>query len=472
MQVTHRVSTSLRRSALALALALAAAHGSVLAAGFQLIEQNASGLGNAYAGQAAAAEDASTVFFNPAGLTYLRGRQVVGALHLIAPNQDFKDKGSCAPFAGAGVGTSSCPFGPGGNLGHALGGDGGNSGSPTPVPNTYVAWELMPGSLWGGIGVNTPFGLTTKWDSDFIGRFHAIKSDVLTININPTLAWKANETFSFGAGLNIQYIDATLTNSVSYRAVALGSGNGGLIAAVPAGAEGKASVKGDDWSLGWNLGAMVNLNEATRLGVSYRSFVKHKLTGDVKFGNRPAALGVVPNVADGNVEVGIKLPETLSIGLAYQATPRLQLLADWTRTRWSRVQQLDINRTDGPLAGQTLSSLNLGFDNSWRAGLGANFRLNDAWKLRGGIAYDRTPVKNEFRTPRLADEDRFWIATGAQWTLAPNLVLDAGYAFINVNSATSRLDNQETATSLPRGSFVGKFDAHVHILSAQVRWGF
>src|SRR4030095_8212438 len=154
--------------------------GSARAAGFQLFEQNARGLGDAYAGQGAAAEDASAIYFNPAGLTRLPRGQVVGALHLVKPSTTFSNNGSCTPYVGTGVGTSTCPFGPNGNLGHSAGGTGGDAGDWSVVPNAYLSWEVLQSTGWLGLGVNAPFGLKTAWDEDWVGRFQAIKSEVKT----------------------------------------------------------------------------------------------------------------------------------------------------------------------------------------------------------------------------------------------------------------------------------------------------
>src|SRR5215470_12691527 len=219
---------------------------SARAAGFQLFEQNASGLGNAYAGQAAAAEDASAIYFNPAGLTHLPGGQVVGALHLIKPAATFSNTGSCTPYVGTGVGTSTCPFGPDGNLGHIAGGNGGDAGDWSVVPNAYFSWEVLPSTWWLGIGVNAPFGLKTQWDSDWVGRFQAIKSEVQTINLNPTIVWKISNMFAVGAGISAQRLDVELTQAVSYRAVALATGIGAIIAGTPAGSEGVFKLPADD----------------------------------------------------------------------------------------------------------------------------------------------------------------------------------------------------------------------------------
>jgi long-chain fatty acid transport protein len=167
------------------------------AAAFALMEQNASGLGNAYAGQAAAAEDASTIFFNPAGMTYIKGRQAVGAFHLIKPSSEFNDEGSTSPVA-------------------PTGGDGGDAGDLAFVPNAYLSWEIVPDKIWLGIGLGAPFGLKTEYDDDWVGRFHAVKSDLKTININPSIAWKVADGVSLGTGINLQNRSGT-QQSTSYR---------------------------------------------------------------------------------------------------------------------------------------------------------------------------------------------------------------------------------------------------------------
>ena len=162
--------------------------GGAQAAGFALIEQNASGLGNAYAGQAAVAGDASTIFFNPAGLTELEGRQAVLAGHYIQPS---------AQFAGA-----STP---------ATVANGDDAGKPAFVPNAYYAMDVGPG-LKFGVGLNAPFGLATEYDFPWAGMTQALLSDVKTINLNPSLAWRVNDRFSVGMGVNWQRIEAELSS--------------------------------------------------------------------------------------------------------------------------------------------------------------------------------------------------------------------------------------------------------------------
>src|SRR5450830_334633 len=157
------------------------------AAGFALAEQSSSGLGNAFAGGAASAEDASTVFFNPAGMSRLSGKQIAVAVHDITPS---------AKFSGTGA------------SGTDMGGDAGGS---TFVPNAYFTMEMQP-NLKMGVGVNAPFGLQTEYDAAWVGRYQAIKSKIKTINVNPSIAYQVNDALSVGAGLDYQHISGELSS--------------------------------------------------------------------------------------------------------------------------------------------------------------------------------------------------------------------------------------------------------------------
>jgi long-chain fatty acid transport protein len=490
-----------RLLATAFGAAVAAWGGTAAAAGFQLQEQNASGLGNAYSGQAAAAEDASTVYWNPAGMTRLPGRQVYGAFSAINTSAKF-DNGS-APN------TSTTPFLPAPfpavPTGIPLGGEGGDAGGWGFVPNLYLSWQLNP-EVWLGLGVNAPFGLKTEWDSSWMGRFHAIESEVMSVNINPSIAWKINEMFSVGAGINAMYLKAKLTNSVAYGLSAAGAAAqvspllvGPVAAQAAAGQpacpvqpapipglcrEGVGKLEADDWGWGWNLGAMINFTPATRLGLAYRSTTKFTVKGDAKFSNAPTftATGGVPAAlanslnaafANGNVDADIKLPDTFSVGFSHQFDPRWQVLADYTWTGWSSIKDLSVFRSNGT----PLTSTPLEFKNSWRAGVGVNYQLNNEWKLRGGVAYDTTPVQNEFRSPRLPDQDRTWLAAGAQWAFSKQGALDFGLAYLFIKDAKSELPNLDPSPppgfrASPKGNLVGEYSANTWIISVGARYNF
>jgi long-chain fatty acid transport protein len=461
------INANMRRALLvaAMAVALGTSASRAYASGFQLMEQNGSGLGNAYSGQAAAAEDASTVFFNPAGMTRVPGLQVVGSLNFIRPSAEFENGGS-EPAT----------------LQPTLGGTGGDAGGLELVPNGYVSFETIPGMIWTGIGVNVPFGLKTEWDSDWMGRFHAIKSEVRSININPSAAWKALPWLSVGAGVNYQWFDAELTNSVNYSAAAFAVGGAPALAALaaagcgglapPGGCEGVAKVSGDTWSWGWNVGAMVELPTQTRVGLTYRSKMKHYIKGDVSFSNRPALLAA--GLPDGPVKTTIELPDTASVAVSQQLLPSLELLADFTWTGWSSLKDLSIYRESGT----PLTSTPLEFEDSWRVGVGANLQANEMVKVRAGVAYDTTPVEDEFRTPRLPDEDRTWLAAGFQWALSKQAAIDVGAAYLLVEDASSDLPNIDPSpptgfAAPPRGHLVGTYsNNNTWVASVQARYSF
>ncbi|MGH8597392.1 MAG: OmpP1/FadL family transporter, partial [Gammaproteobacteria bacterium] len=210
------------------ALALGGVSGLASAAGFALIEQSASGMGNAYAGAAAIAEDASTIFFNPAGLTKLEGRQFAVAGHVVAVSAEFSNNGSST--APTGIAT--------------LGGNGGNAGATAFIPNAYFSMPYGERAVLG-IGINAPFGLVTEYDSNWVGRFQGIKSDIMTVNLNPTIAYRINDAVSVGFGISYQQFDAELTNKVS-----------GAVFGFP-GTEFNAVLKADDDGFGWNAGVLI-----------------------------------------------------------------------------------------------------------------------------------------------------------------------------------------------------------------------
>lgn len=413
-----------------LALAVAGYTGAAGAAGFALIEQSGSGTGNAFAGGAASAEDASTIFFNPAGLTRLPGRQVVLGIHAIKPSAEFSNQGSAAPLL------------------KPLGTDGGDAGQWGVVPNLYLSWAAND-RLSLGLGVNAPFGLKTAYDSNWIGRYQALDSEVRTVNINPAIAYKINDVVSVGAGLNYQTIDATLTRAVNFG---------------PFG-EGTAKVSGDASAWGWNLGALFNLGTDMRVGVAYRSQLKYHIEGDVAF-NRPAGVPNAGAAADGGIFTDITVPESASVSVFQKFNEQWDFMGDITWTRWSRLENLNIYRTGGG----TLQLTPENWDDTWRFSLGVSYHVNEQWKLRGGVAFDQTPVPDQFRTARIPDQDRTWLSIGVQWKPTMALAIDVGYAHLFVKDATIN-DNQGTGV-LNNGLLQGTYSNSVDIFSLQMAYSF
>jgi long-chain fatty acid transport protein len=414
------------------------------AAGFALIEQNASGMGNAYAGAAAVAEDASTIYFNPAGMTYINGTQAVGALHLIKPNAEFHDKGSIA----ANRNFAKTLFRP-------LGDEGPNAGDLAFVPNFYFMTEINP-SVKVGVGINAPFGLKTEYDDDkWLGRFQANESEVKTININPSIAFKVNDQFSVGMGVSVMRAEATLSRAVNFG---------------PFG-EGSVKVKGDDWGFGYNLGAIFQVTADTRIGLAYRSKVDQHLEGDVKF-QRPAVLppALLAATQNGNVKADVTLPENVSLSAFSRLNDKWDLMGDVTWTKWSRFRELKVVRNNGTVLTTTPEN----WENTMRYSIGVSYHYSDTIKLRAGLAYDEEAIKDEFRTARIPGNDRKWLSLGAGWQVTPTSKIDVGYSHLFISDA--KIDDDQTANSptapFNNGRVKGDFEGSVDILSLQYTHNF
>ena len=405
----------------------------VNAAGFALIEQNASGMGNAYAGSSAVAEDASTIYFNPAGMAYIQGTQAVGALHLINPNVEFNNKGSIAADL------------PGPAPARPLGGEGPNAGDLVIVPNFYFKMDLTD-SVKLGIGINAPFVLKTEYDRKWIGRFQADKSELKTININPSLAFKVNDQLALGFGVSAMRAEATLSRAL----------NVGL-------AESNVEIKGNDWGFGYNLGAIFQATANTRIGVAYRSKVEQHLDGRAK--SPFTAVNALPlRTLNTAVTADVTLPENFSISAFSQVNDTWDILGDVTWTRWSQFEELRIVRDNK----STLAVTPENWDNTLRYSVGVNYHYSDAIKLRAGLAYDEEAISDKFRTARIPGNDRKWLSLGAGWQVNPASKLDVGYSHLFLSDA--KVDDNQIASG--NGRLRGDFEASVDILSLQYTHNF
>jgi long-chain fatty acid transport protein len=440
--------------------------GTAQASGFALIEQSVSAMGNAYAIGSAGIDDASTIYFNPAGMTRLPGGQLSGAVHIVDSNVDFTGEGFYNPS------NPAIKFG--GLGGQFYGGDGHvDVGLTKAIPNFYVSYEYKP-DIWFGLGVNVPFGLETDYEGDWVGRYHSIKSDLLTVNINPSVAFRIGEHASLGIGVSAMYADATLTQAIDFGLLGVLQGVPGFGPADLGNVDGKAKIKGDDWGFGANLGLLLEPAPGTRLGIHYRSPVNLNLDGNATFDvpdkAQPIAqaTGAFVRTGDG---ANISLPATLSISAYHEFSPRLALMGDITWTQWSTFQNLVIE-FDNPAQSDSITPLN--WKDILRYSVGASYRYNKAWILRGGLAYDKTPIPNaDLRTPRVPGNSRTWLAVGAGYHYSDTLSFDVGYAHLFVDDTRITSADAHSPTLSPGAHKLnGKYDASVNILSAQVNWKF
>jgi long-chain fatty acid transport protein len=416
----------------ALAASLGALPGVAAAAGFALLEQNASGLGNAFAGTAAVAEDASTIFFNPAGMTLLPGAQVVLGGSGIYVNSEFDGDGSATP-----------PF-------TALGTEtGGNLGGWALVPAAYFSLPIGE-RLAIGVGVGAPFGLKTEYEDDWLGRYQGIKSELKTINVNPSIAFKLTDAIHLGAGVNWQQADAELTNAVF----------AGLLG------EGETKLEADDDAWGWNVGALFVVGPDMRIGLSYRSSLDYTLEGDVT----AEASGVT--VADFDAEADIEFPDSFILSVTQMFGDKWQLLGDVQYTHWSTIGEVDVVNQDTNVTADTLV---FDFDNAWRIALGVRYFMNERWTLKFGAAWDESPVNEDNRTVRLPDADRYWLSVGAKYRFAKGGAIDLGYSHLFGASAEidqTRALGLNAPLSALSTTVDGEYDNSVDIIGVQLTWTF
>lgn len=441
--------------------------------GFQLNENSASSLGNAFAAGAAFTDDASAMWWNPAALSQFPRAQAAAAMHVITPSIKFRNEGSLP--------ASNQP----------LGGDGGDAGGFNFVPNTYISVPINPQWTFG-LGINAPFGLTTEYDDGWIGRYQALKSQILTINVNPALSWKVTPQFAIGVGANYQYLKATLTNNVNYSGallqaaagagIAPGSPTFNAIAQATPGLDSKATIKGEDGAWGWNIGIAWDVTPQLRLAAAYRSELKFDVTGNINFenptvtlapGTPPQLAGTIAALAAGTnsqalygrgVSSNIKLPEIANLSMRWQASPKWEVMADAQYTGWSSIPELAFVSSSPP----ALPAVPLEWDDTWKFAVGASYKVSDQWKLRFGTAFDQTPVTND-PTVRLPDSDRYWLAIGGEYKYNANLKFDAGFVYIIADSPSL---NQNQGSTAANGLVKGSYDASVTILSLQGTYTF
>jgi len=419
--------------------------------GFEIQERSGRGVGSAFAGEGALGEDSAIVFYNPAGMTLLSGTQALVAGDLISANLDFENDGS----------TVNPAFG-----GAPLTGDESDGGGEYAiVPAASLSHQLFE-RWWIGFAANAPFGLKTQWDKGWVGRYHAVESSLRTINLNPAFAVRVFPWLSFGAGMSAQYAKAVLTNSIDLGGVCeIFGGQAGLppgvcaaLGLAPQEVDGFVRVVGDDWSFGWNLGALLEPRRGTRIGLAYRSRVAHGLSGDVDFRvpRRAAILQSTGALRDGAGTANLTLPDTASLSAYHELAPRWAVFGDVTWTHWALFEEIVVKFAN-PAQPRAVEPED--WDDTFRVALGARFDATERWSFRAGTAYDVTPVPDDrHRTPRVPDSDRIWASLGVGYRWNDVLRFDLGYTHLFALAADTRARDQNTGNVL-RGEFTG--DANI-----------
>lgn len=379
------------------ALAIAALASSYVtdarAAAFLMQEQSVKGSGRAFAGEAAIAEDASTIFYNPAGMTELQGTQFLAGGYVVKPEAKLSDRGSTVNGAAVGGRSDDQAF------------------DAQPLAHFYAATP-MSDDLWFGLAVTIPFGLANKYKPDYFGRYDSIQSRIVTVDVAPSLAYKIDPRVSIGGGIDFQYMDAKLVSAIP-NPFAPGDPS----------ADGKLSIAGESFSVGYNLGILVKPTEALNLGLSYRAAIDQDLSGS----SNQSILGTT-TIQD--VSTTVALPDILSLGAAYKLTGATTLLAQANYYNWSRFNKLEFNFADG-----TSATLDQSFHDSYGFSVGAQHKLSDAWTVRAGLEYDQTPTRDATRSTAIPDTDRLWLGFGASYAVSQAVTLDISYVHMFAQDA-------------------------------------
>ena len=417
--------------------------------------ESVTGLGRADAGSAALASDPSIAHSNPAGMVYLHGREIMTGLTLVYPEVDFKP-GVSTLFDGS-----------------ALSGTGGGSaGPPALVPNTHLVMPISD-TLVAGLSITGQYGLVSDYHPGFVGRYDLINANLFSVNLNPSVAWKVNDDFAVGAGLNLAYGRQKLRQAVDFGSLCGASLGTATCAAgfglVPGASDGLARGRFDDWATGFNVGVIYNIKPETRIGVSYRSKLTFNGQGHSRFDvpdNAAAfltAAGASAVFQNSDTASKFYFPATASLAIAHQATPKLNLSAGLTWHDWSVVKESRIV-SDNPAASDSVSILK--YRDSFRLATGLEYAFSDTLLLRAGVAFQQTPVRDSQREPAVPDSDRIILAVGASHALSDRITMDVGYQFHNLT------DGPVERVSVTGSTTRGTYDITAHFFAMGVRVRF
>lgn len=433
------------------ALMSATAPQNAQAAGYALKEQSASGLGTSFAGATAnGMNDASGMFFNPAALGVLEGNQVVQQFTGVMPYAKIENaRGSYATALG----------------GRSISGDAnpGDAGQDAIVPSGYAMMSINP-DLKVGIAITVPWGLATDYPSNWVGRYHAVESELRTINVQPTVSYRINPMITVGGGLQMQYAKATLSQMTD--AATLVRRRTGL-ALTPGSMDAYARLNGDDIGWGAVAGVMIEPAKGTRIGLSYRSAVKHDIEGDIQFSGLPAAFRTA--LPSSNASAKVVTPEIASLGAYHELNDRWAVMADVSWTNWSRFRELRVNFENPNL---TPSVTEEKWRDAWFFAVGASYKPMDNLTLRVGAAYDQSPTPDADRTPRIPDEERYWLSAGASVKFNDMLTVDVSYAHLFVPDASLNQVDTLTGPNAARGNLSGTYKNHVDLVGIQAKLSF
>jgi long-chain fatty acid transport protein len=383
------------------------------AGAFAIRTQSAYAQGSSFAGIAAGGS-LSSMFWNPANLSDVQRIALEAVGTGIFPEVDVKlDPQPPLGFAGSNEG---------------------NIAQNTFVPAGYAAHRLNHRIVLG-VGINSPFGLATKYDGGSILYQTGIagKSEVLSLNVNPAMSVELTDWLAVALGAQIQYFDARLTRQ------ALGP-------------LGTSTLDGDDVGFGLTAGIKITPVPGTEIGLGYRSFIEHELDGKLETGNA------------GNFHVkydNVNLPDVVTLGIRQRIAERFRIMAGAEWSNWSRFDTVKVKGGPAPI------DLDFHYDDGWFFSVGGELDVTQRVTVRSGVGYEWGPIDDNVRTYRVPDSDRLHLSGGVSYRLDERFSFDVGYSFVVLEDASLRAANAGGPDA--NGPFSGRVDAHTHYISAAIK---
>ncbi len=368
--------------------------GTAQAGGFGIREQSTEFQGTSYAGVATGGHGLSSMFWNPATVTNLPGMHSEWNAALVMPYSKADGQTVAAGILPPGYSGSS-----------------GNIGKAAVVPASYTSFQLND-MIWLGLAVNSPFGMKTKNDINSVGAIYGYESEIFTANINPMVGLKLGGMLSVGFGLQVNYMEGDLSRA-----------NLGTVT---------SRVKGDDWGVGFTVGLEFRPAEGTRIGVGYRSRIKHTLKGNL----------FVNGLGTSSATVKHTLPDMLTVSASQQVTERLKLMGTVEWVNWSLFKTFDVDSAPFDPAPEAYN-----WKDGWLFAVGGEYAVNDMLSVRAGYAYEKSPVPDATRNVRVPDNDRHWLSLGLTYTANDWLKLHAAYSHLIIKDG--QVNIPATAAVLP-----------------------
>ncbi len=412
-------------AAVAVACAFAATR-SAQAGGIMLYEIATPDAGLASAGYASRADDASTLFKNPAGMSQLQGTQVQGGLQALYGSVSFTPNGSTSPLLGSD--------------------DGGNAVGWLPGASLFVVTPIGE-KVRVGFGTLSYFGLAEDYNDNWVGRYYVQESALLGMSLLPTISYEATDWVSIGAGLNAMY---------GYLDTQMAVNNVGIAAP-----DGQMSLKDRTWGFGANVGLLFKAGEKTRIGVTYLSAL------NLDFSDTPTFTGAGPANAP-SLDLGTKVPQSAMLSVHHTLNEKWALMADFGWQDWSQFGYVQAG-----VEGGATTTLNLQYQDTWHGALGAQYRPSDKWTLSGGAAFDSSAVTSANRTVTLPMGQTWRFGLGAQYQLSKSVNIGAACTFMWAGDMSVNQTSALPVLAGGRGDVSGSFDnAWFTVANLNLTWKF